>query len=91
MQKEHADARLPQSTADGLRQSALEQRLLEGQLRAFRAAREQKLPLQGFGVHADAHGGKLHGDVEQRVIDENIPVEGPIVVIGRAAVVRRAI
>ena len=46
-----------------------------------------QLPVQGGGVHPDAHGGELQGPAQHVVPQQNVAVEGPVVVVGGPAVV----
>ena len=52
--------------------------------------RNSILAIQGICVNANAHGGQLKRDVQRGMVDENIAVERPIVVVGCASVVRLA-
>ena len=60
---------------------------MEGQVCALLAASELQLPCEGLGVDAHAHGGDFEGAAEHIVPEEDIAVERPVVVIGRAAIV----
>ncbi len=48
---------------------------------------EGELTVQGGGVHPDAHGGQLKSPLQHWVPHQDIPVEGPVVVVGGPAVV----
>ena len=83
-----AHAALADAAADGLRQFAVQQRLLEGQLRALLAAADFQLAAQGVRIHADAHGGDLQGDVQQRIVEQDVAVQVPVIIVRGTAVMR---
>ena len=86
-QQEHAQAGLANAAADGEGQLALQQQLVEGKLPPCLAPGEGELTVQGGGVHPDAHGGQLKSPLQHWVPHQDIPVEGPVVVVGGPAVV----
>ena len=86
-QQEHGQAGLADAAADGQGQLVGQEHLVEGQLAAVVAAGDGQLAVQGSGVHADAHGGELNGPVQGLVPEEDVAVQGPVVVVGGAAVV----
>ena len=45
-----------------------------------------QLVVHGCFVHADTHGGDLKGTVQHGVIHNDIAVQGPVVIVGSAAV-----
>ena len=61
---------------------------MERQLAAVVAARQRQLTIQRFRADADAHGGDFQRTVQNRVVEQDIAVHVPIVVIRRATVVR---
>ena len=87
---QHAQAALADAAADGERKLIVKQHAVEGQLRALLTAGELQLARQRFRIHANAHAGNLERAAEHIVPEENVAVERPVVVIGRAAVVRFA-
>lgn len=86
-QQEHGQAGLADAAADGQGQLVGQEHLVEGQLAAVVAAGDGQLAVQGGGVHADAHGGELNGPVQGLVPEEDVAVQGPVVVVRGAAVV----
>ena len=46
-----------------------------------------ELLVQGFRAHPDAHGGNLERMVQQGVPKQDVPVQAPVVVVRRPAVV----
>ena len=55
-EEEHAEAALADAAADGLREAAVEQHLMELQGSTFGASAFLQLPAQGFLVDTDTHG-----------------------------------
>ena len=88
---EHAKAGLAYTSAYSERQFAVEQRLMERQLRTFLAMRRSKLLFHGFLINPYAHAGYFKFAVQHAVIKYYVAVEFPIVVVGCAAVVRFAV
>lgn len=86
-QQKHGQTGLADAAADGQGQLVGQEHLVEGQLTAVVAAGDGQLAVQGGGVHADAHGGELNGPVQGLVPEEDVAVQGPVVVVGGAAVV----
>ena len=91
LQDEHTDAALPDAAADGEGQAVLQNRFVIREGGAFGHTGGGKLPPEAFGVHAHAHGGDLERGFEHRVPDEDIAVEGPVVVVRGAGIVRDAV
>ena len=87
-QKIHAHPALADAAADGLGQLSGQQGLLEGQVRALLAAADLQLPLQRLRIHADPHGGNLQGNIQQRIIQQDIAVQIPVIIVRRAPVMR---
>ena len=86
-QQEHGQTGLADTAADGEGELVLQQQLVEGEFPAAVAAGGFQLPVQGGGVHPDAHGGELNGPAQQVIPQKNVPVEGPVVVVRGPAVV----
>ena len=86
-QEEHAESGLADASAHREGQLIVEDGLLEGQVRAVLAAGLLQLFGQGLSVDPDAHGGELQGNIEHRIVDQNIRVELPVVVVRRPPVV----
>ena len=63
---------------------------MEGQLAAVVTAALVQLVVHSGLVHTDAHGGDLKGAIQHGVVHQDIAVQGPVVVVGGAAVVRLA-
>ena len=87
-QQQHAQAGLADAAAHRQGKLAFQQHLVERQLAAVIAARQRQLTIQRFRADADAHGGDFQRAVQNRVVEQDIAVHVPIVVIRRAAVVR---
>ena len=64
---------------------------MEKQLTAAVAACQRQLAIQRLTVHTDAHGADLKRAVQHGIIEENIAVHGPVVVVGGAAIVGLAV
>ncbi len=84
---QHTQARLADAAANRQRQLAVEQRLVEGQLAAILAAGFLELARKALCVDADAHGADFKGAIKHFVIEKNVAVQLPVVIVGRAAVV----
>ena len=89
-QQQHAQAALADAAADGERQLARQQRLVERQGAPPVAARQGELAVQRLGVHPDAHGRDLQRPVQQWVVEQQVAVQAPVVIVRRAAVVGAA-
>ena len=87
---QHAQAALTDAAADGQRQFAVQQHLVEGQGSAIIAARQRQLAIHRFGIHANAHAGNFKGSAQNGVPEQDIAVQRPIIVVRRTAVVRLA-
>ena len=44
-----------------------------------------QLAQQRLLVHPDAHAGQLQGDVQDRVVDDDVRVQGPVVIVRRTS------
>ena len=87
---QHAQAGLADAAADREGKFPFEQHFVEGEGAAVVAARDGKLSVEGGAVHADAHRRDFERAAERLVPKEEIAVELPVVVVGRAAAVRLA-
>ena len=86
-EEEHADSGLADSASDRQRKSVLQDCLLEGKRRALGTTHFVELLAKGISVDSDSHGRKFQRDVQNGVVDQNVRVELPVVVVGGAAVV----
>ena len=86
-QQQHAQAALANAAAHRQGQGAVQQHLMERQLRTLRAACFLKLTAQRLGVYADAHAGKFQRTAQRLVPEENIAVQRPVIVVRGTAVV----
>ena len=77
-QEEHTDTGLADAAADGVGQLFFNNSLLEGQLRPFRAACFFQLGKQGLFIYTDTHGGQLQSNVQNRIINHDIRIQGPV-------------
>ena len=84
---QHTKTALTDTAAHGEGQLTGEQHLVEGELPAVVAAGDGELVVEGLGADADAHGGDLKRAAQDVVPEQQIAVERPVVVVGRAAVV----
>ena len=72
---------MPYAAADGVGEFLCDHRLLKWQLRPLHTLFFLQLMEQGGSIHPDPHGGELQPDIENRVVDEEIAVQGPIVIV----------
>ena len=86
-QHQHTQTALSDTAADGQGQSATGNTLMIGVLHPILSVRRFKLARQGVRVHADAHGADLQRVTEDVVPQQQVAVEGPVVIVGGAAVV----
>ena len=42
-------------------------------------------------IHPDAHAGQLQGDVQDRVVDDDVRIQGPVVIVRRTSVMGLAV
>ena len=87
---QHTQAGLSDAAADREREFSFEQHLVEGEGAAVVTARDGKLSVEGGAVHADAHRRDFECTAERFMPEEEVAVELPVVVVGRAAAVRFA-
>ena len=87
---QHAQAGLADAAADREGEFSFEQHLVEGEGAAVVTARDRELSVEGGAVHADAHRRDFECTAERLVPEEEVAVELPVVVVGRAAAVRFA-
>ena len=86
-QQEHAQAGLADTAADGLGQFSVQQEPMEIECFFVQLAAFCQLAVQGLRIHADTHTGDLEGAFQHRIPQQDIAVEGPVVVVRGAAVV----
>ena len=89
-QQQHAQAGLADAAAHRQGELAFQQHLVERKLAALVAARQRQLTIQRFRADANAHRGDFQRTIQNRVIEQDIAVHLPIVVVRCAAVVRLA-
>ena len=85
--QQHAETALADAAAHRQRQLARKQHPVEGERAAVIAAGDGQLRVERLGIDADAHGGDLEGVTEDVIPVEDIAVEFPVVIVGRAAIV----
>ena len=90
-QEEHTDTGLTDTAADGVRQLFVEDCFLERKFCALGAAGFFQLGQQSLFVYADTHRGQLQGDVQNRIVNEDVGVQCPVIVVGCTAVVGLAV
>src|SRR5699024_8646257 len=73
-QEEHTNTGLADSAAGGIRQFLFQNGFLERKICPLRTSGSLQLTGQRFFIHADSHGGKLQGDIQNRVVDDDITV-----------------
>lgn len=86
-EEEHTHSRLTDTAAHRKRKLVFKQRLVEGKLCSVVTARNFELIFKGFGINAYTHRRKLKRDIKNGIVNENIAVQRPIVIVGRASVV----
>ena len=89
-QEKHTDSGLPDAAANGIGKPALQYILLERQLFPLCASCLYQLLLQRLLIHTDAHGRQLQCNIQRFIVDDDIPVQRPVVIIRSAAVMRFA-
>src|SRR5699024_7433778 len=67
-----------------------EQRFVKRQSDAIHASAFFQLRKQRHGINTDAHAGDLYGLIDHWIIDQDIAVERPVIIIRRAAIMRDA-
>ena len=89
-QIEHTDTGLADTAADRERQVIFQNSLLKRVLGALLAAGELQLSLLCVGIDANTHGRELQRDVQYRIIDDDIGIQLPVIIVRSASVVRLA-
>lgn len=89
-QKEHAKTGLTDTAACGIRKLSRKKCAVERKLCALGTAAESELTAHSLLIYTDTHRGQLQSDIENRIVYKNIAVERPVIVIGRASVMRLA-
>ena len=88
---EHTEAGLTDTAADGEGKLTCEKRLVEGKRASVIAARYGKLTVESRRIHTNSHRGDLKRAAQGIVPENEVTVEGPVIVVGRAVAVRLAI
>jgi len=88
---EKAEPGLADAAADRVGQRGVEDPAVEVEMGALGHAGLVELGAHGDFIDADAHGGDLEGAVQGRVIEQDVAIELPVVIVGGAAVVRLAV
>ena len=100
MEQHHAKTALPNAAAYAQRQLAGQQFFVEIKLFAALLSCNLQLPQQCLLVYTYAHRRKLYGTVKRRIPYQDVTVKtvaavavrcSPVVIVGRAAVVRFAV
>ena len=86
-QKQHTQSGLTYASADRERKSAVGQSLVERQRQPVRRVFCFKLFYQRISVYADTHRREFESSVQNGIIQHEIAVQRPVVVIGSPAVV----
>ena len=87
VEEKHAESALTDAASDGVGELAVEEHAVECERCFFGTTAQFKLVAQRLGAHAYAHRGDFKGDVEHMVPEEDVAVEGPVVVVRGASVV----
>ncbi len=87
-EEEHTHTTLSYPAANGVRKLASNKCAVERKRETLLASAFLKLTKESVFVYSDAHARKLESDIENGIINENISVERPVVVVGGSAVVR---
>ena len=85
---EHADAGLANSSAYCAGKLPVEKRFLKIQPGTVFTAGDFQLTPQRSFVDTDSHGGELKCYIKNRIVDENVSVQFPVIIVGSAPVVR---
>ena len=85
--QEHAEPGLADAATHGQRQFPGKQHLVERQFATIIAACQRQLTVQGFGAHANAHGRDFKCTVKNRVPEQDISVEIPVVIVRCTSIV----
>ena len=80
-QKEHGYAGLTDAAADGQGKLSVQKHSVIRECSALVAAGKTQLAVHRLRIHADSHGRDLHGAVQNIVIEEDVPVEVPVVIV----------
>ena len=90
-QEEHADAGLADAAADGVWHFPLNHCLMEREIRPLHASGRFQLAKQRLLIHPDAHAGQLQSNVQDGVVDNDIRVQLPVVIVRGPPVMRFAV
>ena len=85
-QHQHGKTALADTAADGQRQFATQQCLVEGQFSSVVAICQIQLAVHGLGIHTDTHGGDLQSPLQHLIPEEDVAVKLPVIIVGSAAV-----
>ena len=89
-QEEHTKSGLSDTAANGVRQFPIQECFMEFQLHSLGASALVQLANERFFIHTHAHRGKLKRDIKDGIVNDNVTVERPVVLVGSSAVVRLA-
>ena len=84
--EEHTYTGLPDTSADGKRKLFFNDGFLEGKAGSVHTSGFLKLGKKSVLIHTDAHGGKLQCDIQNRIIDHDIRIQRPVIIVRRTAV-----
>ena len=73
-EEEHTDTGLSDTAADGIWKLFVQDCFLERKFSSVIAACDSKLFVQRVLVNSDSHGGKLQGNIKNRIIYKDITV-----------------
>ena len=90
-EKEHTKAGLTYTAAHRQGKFALKKALMEGEIFSLLQASLAKLGDKGVSIYAYAHRGYFQGAVKGLVVEDNIAVQRPVVIVGGSAAVGLAI
>ena len=86
-QIKHTDTGLSDTATDRKRQFIIQNSPLEIHFRTFLTATNLQLVLQSSCIHTDTHGRKLQSDIQNRIINDDITVQLPVIIVRCTTVV----
>ena len=86
-QIKHTDTGLSDTATDRKWQFIIQNSPLEIHFRTFLTATNLQLMLQSSCIHTDTHGRKLQSDIQNRIINDDITVQLPVIIVRCTTVV----
>ncbi len=82
----HTDTGLSDPAADGIRQFFVQQGLLERKTGAVFTSGKLELSGKCFFIDTDSHGGEFQSDIQNLIVDNDISVQFPVIIVRGTAV-----